>query len=138
VNGFKGSTDTIAAIATPLGVGGIAVIRISGKQAFPLIKKLTRLKNIKQNSAQVTTLYSFEKKQKLDQVVITAFKNPHSYTGEDVIEISCHGSLYLTKKILEETLLAGARLAKPGEFTKRAFLAGKVSSNIFFVKYKEP
>lgn len=126
MDSLQGSTDTIAAIATPLGVGGIAVIRISGEQAFPLIKKLTRLKNIKQNSAQATTLYSFEKKQKLDQVVITAFKNPHSYTGEDVIEISCHGSLYLTKKILEETLLAGARLAKPGEFTKRAFLAGKI------------
>jgi tRNA modification GTPase len=126
VDSLKDSTDTIAAIATPLGVGGIAVIRISGEQAFPLIKRLTRLKNIKQNSAQVTTLYSFEKKQKLDQVVVTAFKNPHSYTGEDVIEVSCHGSLYLTKKILEETLLAGARLAKPGEFTKRAFLAGKI------------
>lgn len=126
MNSFNGLTDTIAAIATPLGVGGIGIIRISGEQAFPLIKKLTRLKNIKKNSAQATTLYGFEKKQKLDQVIITAFKNPHSYTGEDVVEINCHGSLYLTKKILEETLLAGARLAKPGEFTKRAFLAGKI------------
>lgn len=126
MNAFSKAQDTIAAIATPLGVGGIAIIRISGAQAISIIKKLTRHKTFKKNTVVHTALYEFNKNKKIDQVVVTTFIAPNSYTGEDTIEINCHGSIYLAKKVLEEVIKAGANLAGPGEFTKRAFLAGKI------------
>ncbi|MDC0977709.1 tRNA uridine-5-carboxymethylaminomethyl(34) synthesis GTPase MnmE [bacterium] len=120
------SQNTIAAIATPPGVGGIAIIRISGPTSVQIAKKLTSVKRFNKNSLTTTSLYSFAEHKKIDKVVLSFFKAPHSFTGEDTIEINCHGSLFITNKILTECLAAGARLATPGEFTKRAFLSGKL------------
>lgn len=121
----KQLTDTIAAIATPPGTGGIAVLRISGPQALALAKKLTNKKSFKPNSIVPAILYNCQGLE-MDRGVVSFFKKPHSYTGEDVLELNCHGSYFLAQQLLEECLKAGARLAAPGEFTKRAFLSGKI------------
>lgn len=117
--------DTIAAISSPRGVGGIAVIRISGPSAVPLIEPFVG--SIDRLASDRKALFrSFSSpKGLLDEVVVTPFFAPHSYTGEDVVEISCHGSLFVQQSILEHLFDAGARLAEPGEFTRRAFLNGK-------------
>ena len=120
---------TIAAIATPLGQGGIAVIRISGKDA---IAAAARAFHGKQNliEAQSHTAHFGECRDSsgvvIDQVVATVFRAPHSYTGEDTVEISCHGGAFVTKRVLDLILQNGAHLAGPGEFTKRAFLNGRM------------
>jgi len=123
--------STVAAISTPNAVGGISVIRISGENAFQVADKVFRAYNgIKACEMQgYTCAYGeiSEKEQKLDDVVLTVFRSPKSYTGEDVVEISCHGGLFITRQILRPILDAGAELAQPGEFTKRAFLNGKMS-----------
>ncbi|MBP1565174.1 MAG: tRNA uridine-5-carboxymethylaminomethyl(34) synthesis GTPase MnmE [Oscillospiraceae bacterium] len=123
--------STVAAISTPNAVGGISVIRISGENAFQVADKVFRAYNgIKACEMQgYTCAYGeiSEKEQKLDDVVLTVFRSPKSYTGEDVVEISCHGGLFITRQILRLILDAGAELAQPGEFTKRAFLNGKMS-----------
>jgi tRNA modification GTPase len=123
--------STIAAIATAPGQGAIAVIRLSGPDACLISDKLfysssgkKSVKNLPRNSIVHGTL-KFEE-EILDDVLLSVFKAPHSYTGEDVIEISCHGSVVVQKKILHILILSGARLAKPGEFTMRAFLNGKL------------
>jgi tRNA modification GTPase len=119
--------DTICAISTPAGIGAIAVVRASGDEAF---EKLTPLfPNINFNSlppqsAKFTQI--FDNNQVIDQVVVLKFAAPHSYTGENMVEISCHGSLYIQKKILELMIEQGCRMAQPGEFTQRAFLNGKL------------
>ncbi len=118
--------DTIAAIATPPGVGGIAIVRISGSEALAVISKLIPRQKLAPNKLVITSFHELNKTKKIDQVVVSFFKSPDSFTGEDTVEINCHGSIYITNKILEECLKAGARLALPGEFTKRAFLAGKI------------
>lgn len=123
--------NTIVAISTPLAVGGIAVIRISGNSSIEIADKVFKsfnqklLKDLKGYTACYGSIY--ENFEKIDDVVALIFKSPKSYTGEDVVEISCHGGLYITKKILRIILDQGAVLAQPGEFTKRAYLNGKLS-----------
>ena len=122
-----GWEDTIAAIATPPGIGAIGVLRLSGDQSFEIVQKLFPSKNLKDQPAHTLHVgYLKEGKNVLDEVVISLFKKPASYTGEDVIEISCHGSPYVQQQILDALLRNGARLAKAGEFTQRAFLNKKL------------
>ena len=125
-----GRRDTICAISTPHGVGGIAVIRISGINTKAVCNKVllspkgnTVVESFAPNSTHFCYLY--DGNRLIDEVVATYFENPRSYTGEDCIEISCHGSLYIQQKVMEALVAAGARLAEPGEFTLRGFLNGK-------------
>ena len=122
--------STIAAISTPNYAGGIAVIRISGENAVQVAEKVFRPsgnKNIKDMSGY-TCAYGIahDDGERLDDCILTVFKAPHSYTGEDVVEISCHGGIYVTKRILRAILKNGAENAGAGEFTKRAYLNGKL------------
>ena len=123
--------STITAIATPNATGGISVIRISGEKAVEIADRVFRSiseKPVAQMKAYTCAYgYVFENGEAVDDVVLTLFKAPRSYTGEDVVEISCHGGIYITRKILRIILDNGAELAKAGEFTKRAFLNGKLS-----------
>ena len=126
------TTDTIAALATPAGSGAIAVLRLSGKDAFTICDKIfsfSKKKNKKISDQKSHTLHlGFIKSgaKDIDEVLVSVFRAPASYTGENVIEISCHGSTFVQQKILETMVAAGARLAQPGEFTLRAFLNGKL------------
>lgn len=123
--------STVAAISTPNAVGGISVIRISGEDAFKVSDLVFRSFSGKKVSSMegYTCAYGeiTEDNEKIDDVVLTVFRAPKSYTGEDVAEISCHGGIFITRQILRLVLKAGAVLAEPGEFTKRAFLNGKMS-----------
>ena len=122
--------NTVAAISTPLGVGGIGVIRVSGPDAFSVTEAIfapvsgKKLTDQKGYTAHYGRLHDSD--GEFDEAVVTLFRAPHSYTGEDVTEISCHGGLYLLQRCLRAVLDAGARLAEPGEFTKRAYLNGKL------------
>lgn len=116
--------DTIAAIATPLGTGGVGVIRISGNHSFEIIKKIFSKKN--PEPGRIAHGWIIDGTKKIDEVIVLPFKNPHSYTGEDVIEIHCHGGVNVVKNILDLVIKNGARLAERGEFTKRAFLNKKL------------
>jgi tRNA modification GTPase len=121
--------NTIAAIATPPGDGGISVIRVSGEKAAEVVEKGFRGRAKLGESLSHTAHYgSFanEAGEALDYVVALVYKAPHSYTGENTVEISCHGGQYVTKRILESLIRFGARPAEPGEFTKRAFLNGRM------------
>lgn len=122
-------SDTIAAIATPVGEGGISVIRISGEDAMRIADSGFRGK-IALAAAQSHTAhygdYVNEQGDPIDNVVAVVFRKPHSYTGENTVELSCHGGQYLTKRILETTIRYGARAAQAGEFTKRSFLNGRI------------
>jgi tRNA modification GTPase len=121
--------DTIAAIATPEGEGGISVIRISGDGAMSIAARGFRGAIIIDKMSSHTAHYGRfvdEQGVTIDNVVALAFRRPNSYTGEDTVELSCHGGRYLTKRILEATLRFGARAAQAGEFTKRAFLNGRI------------
>lgn len=122
--------DTICAISTPPGKGAIAVIRCSGPHALPVCNRIVRLSSkLRLSEVPANTIHFgsvFEDEQVIDQVVVAVFKKPHSYSGEDIIEISCHGSPYIQKKILELLVHSGARMATAGEFTMRAFLNGKL------------
>lgn len=123
--------DTISAIATPVGHGGIGIIRISGSEAFFVSSKVfisssTKVENMKSHTAHYGKLIDPKSGSEIDDVILTIFKTPKSYTGEDVAEISCHGGSAVLKSALCAVLNAGARLAEPGEFTKRAFLNGKI------------
>lgn len=119
--------DIIIALATPQGVGAIAVIRLSGHGCIELMGKLFPSKDLtKQSPNTIHVGLMKDGDQHIDEVVISIFKAPKSYTGEDVIEISCHGSGYIIQQIIEACIRKGARLAKPGEFTLRAFLNGKM------------
>lgn len=125
------NNDIICAISTPQGNGAIAVIRLSGNEALVLCDKVFRLPNEnKKLTDQLANTIHFgtitDNDKIIDEVVVSIFKNPHSYTGEDVVEISCHGSEYIQQQILQLFIKNGARLAKPGEFTMRAFLNGKM------------
>ena len=117
------SNDTIAAIATPHGVGGIAVVRLSGPKALEIAQTFISQRLTEPRKACFATFCAGE--SVIDEVVVTYFKAPASYTGDDTIEISCHGSLYVQQTILQRLIDNGARLAEPGEFTLRAFLNGK-------------
>jgi tRNA modification GTPase len=122
------TSDTIAAIATPLGIGGIGVIRVSGNKALEIVDLIFKGKT------SVTTQQPFsiqfgkiiENDEIIDEVLLSVFHAPKSFTGENVVEISCHGSPAVLKKVLHLITLNGARIAAPGEFTKRAFLNGKM------------
>lgn len=120
------SSDTIAAISTAPGDGGVAVIRISGEDAFSAVEKLSG-KDFS-TAAGYTIHYGniYENGTPVDDVLFSVFHAPHSYTGEDVVEISCHGGTFITRKILSLVLGTGVRLARRGEFTERAFLNGKM------------
>ena len=123
--------DTIAAISTAPGVGGIAVIRISGNQSIEIVssifkanKKDVETKTASAYQAIYGTIYECE--EEIDKVVVSLFRAPHSFTGEDVVEISCHGSIYIQQRILSLLINKGCRLATAGEFTQRAFFNGKM------------
>ena len=118
--------DTIVALATPPGIGAIGVIRLSGKNAIDIVNKLYNKDLHKFQSHTIHVGFLKDKSTKLDEVVLSLFKNPASYTGEDVVEISCHGSSFVQQQIINTIIKNGARLAKPGEFTLRAFLNGKL------------
>jgi len=121
--------DTIVALATPAGVGAISVIRISGEKSFKAIDAVFSGKIKIAEAASHTIHYgkiSDEKKDLIDDVLISVFRKPHSYTGEDSVEISTHGNQLIAKKIIELLLKQNIRIAEPGEFTKRAFLNGKI------------
>ena len=121
--------DTICAISTPIGEGGISVIRLSGNNSFSIIKSIF-IGNGNIDDYSGYTLHHGQivdsKFGEVDDVIIGIFRTPHSYTGEDLIEINSHGGKLITKKILDLLISSGARIAEPGEFTKRAFLNGKI------------
>lgn len=126
-NKLSGWDDTIVALATPHGIGAIGVIRLSGGNAISIANELFPSKNLSKQASHTIHVGSLKEDRKvLDEVVVSLFKNPKSYTGEDVIEISCHGSPYIQEQIINACVKKGARLAKPGEFTQRAFLKGKL------------
>lgn len=121
-------SDTICAIATPFGAAGIAVVRVSGKEAISLVDKLFRGRHTLAESASHSAHYGtiVRGETTLDEVVCTVFRAPHSFTGEDTVEIACHGSLFIQRELLRWLIDAGARMADRGEFTKRAFLNGRM------------
>ena len=119
------TSDTIIAQATPLGFSGVAVIRMSGPKSFSIIKKLTKAKSFKSRQATLEKIVN-KKMNVVDDALITFFPGPESYTGEDVVEISCHGNPVIVEEIVLLATSFGARIAEPGEYTKRAFLNGKV------------
>ena len=123
---MKGRSDTIAALATPLGVGALAIIRVSGKSVFSLIGKILIKTSLIHRKATLTKIVSFDKQSLLDECLVVYFKGPDSFTGEDVLEISCHGGRFVPRSILNEVLLHNIRIADPGEFSYRAFLNGKI------------
>jgi tRNA modification GTPase len=119
--------DTIVALATAQGIGAIGVIRLSGRQSIDIVNRLFPAKDLSQAPSHTLHVgYLKENGKVLDEVVISLFKGPKSYTGEDVIEISGHGSPYVLQQIIQACVNQGARLAKPGEYTLRAFLNGKL------------
>ena len=125
------NTDTIAAIATAMGNSGIGIVRISGNEAISVADCIfkSKQKNKKLSQAESHTIhYGFicDENEIIDEVLVMVMKGPRSFTAEDTIEIDCHGGALVTRRILETVLKAGARLAEPGEFTKRAFLNGRI------------
>jgi len=119
--------STVAAIITPRGTGGIAAIRISGSKAWKITRKIIGIpQKIIPNQIQQIKIFKLEKKEDLDRGMAAFYKAPNSFTGEDAVEIFCHGSYFLAQRILEEIFKAGALPAGPGEFSKRAFLNGKI------------
>lgn len=116
--------DTITAIATPIGTGGVGVIRISGDKSFEIIDKIYSKHNLQ--AGKISHGWILDNDKKIDEVIVLPFKSPNSYTGEDVIEIHCHGGINVVRNILELVLKNGARTAQRGEFTKRAFLNKKM------------
>lgn len=124
---MSGWDDTIVALATPPGVGAIGTIRLSGPRAIDIVNNLFPAKDLAiQHTHTIHVGYITEDKKDLDEVVVSLFKNPKSYTGEDVVEIGCHGSPYVQQQLIQACIRKGARLARPGEFTQRAFLNGKL------------
>ena len=116
---------TIAAIASAAGVGGVGIIRISGSRSFDIAKKITGIKEIESHKVNLVS-FKDQNGNLIDKGLLLAFKSPKSYTGEDVVEFQVHGGPTLLHYLLEETLQRGARIAEPGEFTKRAFLNNKI------------
>lgn len=124
---MQSDLDTIVAISTKLGVGAISIIRVSGKEAIKIVNQIFKGKDLeKVDSHTIHYGYIIEGQEKVDEVLVTIMKAPKTYTTEDVVEINCHGGLNTTLKIFELLQLKGARVASPGEFTKRAFLNGRI------------
>ena len=125
-------TDTIAAIATGMSSAGIGIVRISGSQAFEVADRIFRDKRERprrlsqEKDRRVYYGYIFDGDEKIDEVLVLTMRGPHSYTAEDTVEINCHGGILVVRKILETVIRNGARTAEPGEFTKRAFLNGRI------------
>jgi tRNA modification GTPase len=122
--------DTIIAISTPLGYGGLGIVRLSGKKSLPIARKLFKSKK---NKAQIPprhpilgNLYHFEQKEFFEEAYLTYIPSPHTYTREDMVEISCHGSPVILEEVVRLGIKAGARHAKPGEFTLRAYQRGRI------------
>lgn len=123
--------DTIAAISTPPGEGGIGIVRLSGDEALEIAEKVykqgnKRLSDQPSHTIHYGNLYNPKTDEKIDEVMVTIMKAPKTYTREDIVEINTHGGVLVTNKVLQTILAAGARLAEPGEFTKRAFLNGRI------------
>lgn len=123
-------TETIAAISSSAGNSGIGIVRISGDEAIEIADKIFKskkgilLKDVGSHTVHYGHIVDGE--QTIDEVLVIVLKNPHSYTGEDTVEIDCHGGMLILRKVLELAIKSGARAAEPGEFTKRAFLNGKM------------
>lgn len=126
--GYK--SDTIAAISTAMTTSGIGIVRMSGEEAFSIIDRIYRGKKEKKLTSEKSHTihygYIVDGEAAIDEVLVLLMRGPHSYTGEDTVEIDCHGGVYVTKKILETVIKYGARPAEPGEFSKRAFLNGRM------------
>lgn len=118
-------TDTICAIATSVGTSAINIIKISGKESISIVNKIFTKDLLKAKTHTITFGYIKDKEEKVDEVLVSVFLEPNTYTGENIVEINTHGGLAVTNKILEMLLEQGCRLAEPGEFLKRAFLNGK-------------
>ena len=119
--------DTIAAISTSLGVGAISIIRISGNKSIEIVNKIFKGKNLNEvESHTINYGHIYDNNKIIDEVLVSIMKAPKTFTTEDIVEINCHGGIATTQKILELLLLNGCRLAEPGEFTKRAFLNGRI------------
>ncbi|WP_320034731.1 tRNA uridine-5-carboxymethylaminomethyl(34) synthesis GTPase MnmE [Halarcobacter sp.] len=117
--------DTIVAIATANGVGSISIVRISGDKALDIAKTLSKKQELKPRLATLSSIYN-SNDEIIDEALILYFKNPFSFTGEDVVEFQCHGGIAISNIIMSEAIKCGARLAQPGEFSKRAFINGKI------------
>jgi tRNA modification GTPase len=119
--------ETIVAVATPPGRGGIGIVRLSGPEARQIAEPMLRLRNpLQPGRARFGDLLDLATREKLDEAVVTLFVAPHSYTGEDVLEIAAHGSPVILDTVVRQAIEGGARLAVPGEFTQRAFLSGRI------------
>ena len=117
--------DTIVAIATANGIGSISIIRLSGVEAYNIALQITKREKLIPRYATLSTLYDTADSL-IDEALIIYFKNPSSFTGEDIVEFQCHGGVAISNLVLELAINYGARLANPGEFSKRAFLNGKI------------
>ncbi len=119
--------DTIAAISTAQGIGAISIIRISGKDSINIVNKIVKKKNLNQvDTHTINYNHIIENNKMIDEVLISIMREPKTFTTENIVEINCHGGIATTNKILELLILNGCRLAEPGEFTKRAFLNGRI------------
>ncbi len=119
--------DTIVAISTSLGVGAISIVRLSGQESISIVNKCFKGKDLSKVATHTINYgHIYDDKDLIDEVLVSVMKAPKSYTSEDIVEINCHGGIIATKRILQTMLDNGARLAEPGEFTKRAFLNGRI------------
>lgn len=119
--------DTIVAISTSLGVGAISIVRLSGQESISIVNKCFKGKDLSKVATHTINYgHIYDDKDLIDEVLVSVMKAPKSYTSEDIVEINCHGGIIATKRILQTMLNNGARLAEPGEFTKRAFLNGRI------------
>jgi len=119
--------DTIAAISTSLGIGAISIIRVSGSESIKIVNKIFKGSNLeKVNSHTINYGFIIEKEKIIDEVLVSVLKAPKTFTTQDIVEINCHGGISTTNKVLELLLINGCRIAEPGEFTKRAFLSGRI------------
>ena len=123
-------SETIAAISTGMSNSGIGIVRMTGPDSFKIIDKVYHGKKEKTLSSQQSHTihygHIFDQEEMIDEVLVMLMRGPHTYTGEDTVEVNCHGGVYVVKRVLETLIHAGARPAEPGEFTKRAFLNGKL------------
>src|SRR5690606_14919858 len=121
--------DTICATSTAQGIGALGIIRVSGEDAFPVVDRIFKGRNLNEVSSH-TVHYGFivnsDSEEVIDEVMVSVFHAPKTFTAENLVEISCHGSPYIQERIIEILIRNGARLAEPGEFTQRAFLNGRI------------
>ena len=122
--------DTIAAISTPRGEGGIGIVRLSGDESLGILSKIFKPKSKKDvkdiRSYTINYGHIYDGEELIDEVLVSVMKAPNTYTREDIVEINCHGGYLITQKVLELVLKNGAKIAEPGEFTRRAFLNGRL------------